>query len=96
MRLYLVQHGQSKSEEEDPQRRLTDKGIGEVQKVADFLRPLGFAVDVGRRRSRHQGHLSVAWRAFRPENRRRLGPPAQKGVPSYKVTVEGDDIKVEV
>ena len=25
-----------------------------------------------------------------------LGPPAQKGVPSYKVTVEGDAIKVEV
>jgi nitrite reductase/ring-hydroxylating ferredoxin subunit len=25
-----------------------------------------------------------------------LGPPAQKGVPSYKVVVEGDDIKVEL
>jgi hypothetical protein len=25
-----------------------------------------------------------------------LGPPAQKGVPSYKVVVEGDDIEVEV
>jgi 3-phenylpropionate/trans-cinnamate dioxygenase ferredoxin component len=25
-----------------------------------------------------------------------LGPPAQKGVPSYKVVVEGGDIKVEV
>ena len=25
-----------------------------------------------------------------------LGPPAQKSVPSYKVVVEGDDIKVEV
>jgi nitrite reductase/ring-hydroxylating ferredoxin subunit len=25
-----------------------------------------------------------------------LGPPAQKGVPSYNVVVEGDDIKVEV
>ena len=25
-----------------------------------------------------------------------LGPPAQKGVPSYKVVVEGDDITVEV
>src|SRR5882762_9826935 len=25
-----------------------------------------------------------------------LGPPAKKGVPSYKVVVEGDDIKVEV
>ena len=45
MLLYLVQHGQSKSEEEDPQRRLTDKGIGEVQKVADFLRPLELVVD---------------------------------------------------
>jgi len=25
-----------------------------------------------------------------------LGPPAQKGVPSYKVVVDGDNIKVEV
>jgi nitrite reductase/ring-hydroxylating ferredoxin subunit len=25
-----------------------------------------------------------------------FGPPAQNGVPSYKVAVEGDDIKVEV
>ena len=25
-----------------------------------------------------------------------LGPPAQKGVPSYKVVVEGDEIKVEI
>jgi hypothetical protein len=24
-----------------------------------------------------------------------LGPPAQKGVPSYKIVVEGDDIKAE-
>ena len=45
MHVYLVQHGQSKSEEEDPQRGLTDKGMSEVQKVADFLRPLEFEVD---------------------------------------------------
>ena len=45
MYVYLVQHGESKSEEEDPQRRLTDKGIGEAQNVADFLRPLKLAVD---------------------------------------------------
>ena len=25
-----------------------------------------------------------------------LGPPAHKGVPSYKVVVEGDEIKVEI
>ena len=45
MRVYLIQHGQSKPEEEDPQRRLTAKGIGEVQNVAEFLRPLKLAVD---------------------------------------------------
>ena len=45
MRIYLVQHGEAKSEEEDPRRSLTDKGIGEVQKVAEFLRPLALAVD---------------------------------------------------
>ena len=45
MRVYLVQHGQSKSEEEDPQRRLTDRGIGEVQNISDFLRPLKLGVD---------------------------------------------------
>ena len=45
MRIYLVQHGEAKSEEEDPRRTLTDNGIGEVQKVAEFLRPLALAVD---------------------------------------------------
>jgi broad specificity phosphatase PhoE len=45
MRIYLVQHGEAKSEEEDPRRTLTDKGVGEVQKVAEFLRPLTLAVD---------------------------------------------------
>ena len=40
MRVYLVQHGESRPEEEDPQRRLTDEGVRNVQKVARFLRPL--------------------------------------------------------
>ena len=45
MRIYLVQHGEAKSEQEDARRTLTDKGIGEVQKVAEFLRPLTLAID---------------------------------------------------
>jgi hypothetical protein len=42
MRIYLVHHGKSKWEE-DPQRHLkqiTDRGIDELQRAADFLRPL--------------------------------------------------------
>jgi len=34
MKLYLVQHGEAKSEAEDPQRSLTDQGRREVEQVA--------------------------------------------------------------
>lgn len=34
MKLYLVQHGEAKSEAEDPQRSLTDHGRKEVERVA--------------------------------------------------------------
>lgn len=37
MRLYLVQHGEAKSKDEDPERPLTEKGIKDVQKVAGFV-----------------------------------------------------------
>jgi phosphohistidine phosphatase len=39
VRLYLVQHGQAKSEAEDPERPLTDQGAEDVARVA------GHAVD---------------------------------------------------
>jgi phosphohistidine phosphatase len=61
MKVYLVQHGEAKSEEEDPQRRLTDKGIGEVQTVANFLRPLKLTVNAiwhsGKPRAQQTGEL---------------------------------------
>jgi phosphohistidine phosphatase len=34
VRLYLVQHGQAKSEAEDPERPLTDQGTDDVARVA--------------------------------------------------------------
>jgi phosphohistidine phosphatase len=40
MKLYLVQHGESKPKDVDPGRGLTDKGFADVRKVADFLKPL--------------------------------------------------------
>ena len=36
MFLYLVRHGEAKSEKEDPERALTDKGLAGVLKVAVF------------------------------------------------------------
>ena len=61
MRIYLVQHGEAKSEEEDPNRRLTEKGIRDVENVVDFLRPLKLRVDAiwhsGKARAQETGEL---------------------------------------
>jgi phosphohistidine phosphatase len=34
VQLYLVQHGQAKTENEDPERPLTDQGVGDVARMA--------------------------------------------------------------
>ena len=44
MRLYLVQHGEAKTKDVDPERRLTDNGVRDVEKMAAFVRPLGLRV----------------------------------------------------
>lgn len=44
MHLYLVQHGAAKSEAEDPQRGLTVEGRRAVERVAEFLTPLGLEI----------------------------------------------------
>ena len=41
MRLYLVQHGEAKSEAEDPERSLTTRGEEETKKVSDAAKRLG-------------------------------------------------------
>ncbi len=45
MHIYLVQHGASKSEAEDPQRGLTDEGRRVVEQMADYLAGSGISVD---------------------------------------------------
>jgi phosphohistidine phosphatase len=44
MLLYLVQHGESKTEAEDPQRGLTDKGFKDIARTALSARKLGLTV----------------------------------------------------
>lgn len=45
MQLYLVQHGASKSENEDPQRSLTDDGRQAVEQMAAHLSLVGLSLD---------------------------------------------------
>lgn len=37
MYLYLIQHGEAKSEQEDPARPLSDKGLRDARRVASFI-----------------------------------------------------------
>jgi phosphohistidine phosphatase len=41
MKLYLIQHGEAKTEREDPERSLTERGEDEVKRVAEAGKRLG-------------------------------------------------------
>lgn len=45
MKLYLVQHGNALSKEQDPKRPLSEKGIADLNKIADFIKPVSVEVD---------------------------------------------------
>ena len=45
MRLYLVQHAKAASKEVDPARPITEEGRRDIQKVAEFIKPLNLSVD---------------------------------------------------
>ena len=45
MFLYLVQHAKAKSEEEDPDRPLSEEGFSDIEKVAAYVSQFGFTVD---------------------------------------------------
>jgi phosphohistidine phosphatase len=45
MKLYLVQHGNAVSKDENPDRPLSDKGRANVARVADFIKTLKITVD---------------------------------------------------
>ena len=46
MKLYLVQHGEATSKDVDPKRPLTQRGIQDVTKTANFLNKSGAGIDI--------------------------------------------------
>jgi len=53
MKLYLTQHGEAHSKEQDPNRPLTSKGVDDVERIALFLKQAGVQV----KRIIHSGKL---------------------------------------
>jgi len=46
MKVYLVQHGQSVSEDVDPARPLSEKGQKDMEKVARFLKGVNLKITI--------------------------------------------------
>ena len=53
MKLYLTQHGEAHSKEQDPNRPLTSKGVADVERIALFLQQAGVQI----KRIIHSGKL---------------------------------------
>ncbi|MGD8787250.1 MAG: phosphohistidine phosphatase SixA [Phycisphaerales bacterium] len=45
MKLYLIQHAKAASKDVDPQRLLTEEGRRDIQKIAEFIKPLNLSLD---------------------------------------------------
>jgi phosphohistidine phosphatase len=45
MILYLVQHAEAAPKEVDPERSLTEEGLRDIRKAAEFVRPLNLELD---------------------------------------------------
>jgi len=71
--IFLVQHGKAYTEAEDPERRLTPKGIAETEKVARHLAAAGVRpaeiIHSGKTRARQTAEILA----------RHLGAPVREG-----------------
>jgi phosphohistidine phosphatase len=101
MRLYLVQHGEARSKDEDPERPLTEKGMLGVAKTSAFLKPLGLNVAAmwhsGKARARQTAELLAG--AFSASEglleREGLAPNDEVGPVAESIAeVEGDLVVV--
>jgi phosphohistidine phosphatase len=91
MKLYLVQHAKAASEQQDPQRSLTEEGKRDIEKIAAFIKPLNLTVDI----LWHSGKKRAAQTAqfLADAINVRQGPIARDGLaPNDDVTVLRDEV----
>ena len=60
MDLFLVQHGEAKSEAEDPERSLTDRGTEAVRRMAAWAAQVGVKVDQIRHSGKRRAEQTAA------------------------------------
>ena len=85
MILYLVQHGEAKSEAEDPERSLTEAGAAVVERMADWATRTGLVVEQIRHSGKRRAEQTASILAKRLK-------PAQ-GVAAIGGLNPGDDVR---
>jgi phosphohistidine phosphatase len=97
VRLYLVQHGRAKTEDEDPERPLTDRGVDDVGRVARHavetfgVRPRR-VVHSGKTRARETAELWGALLDAGAEETEALAPNDDPTVWARRLVAEADDV----
>ncbi len=93
MKLYLVQHAKALPKEHNSQRPLSEEGRQEAMRIAEFIRPLGLAID----EFWHSGKLRAAQTAeiYAQTIQVGEGPDARDGLaPNDNVALLRDELAV--
>jgi len=100
MKLYLVQHAKAASEQQDPQRSLTEEGRLELQKVTEFIKPMNLSVDYlwhsEKKRAIQTAELLAEAIEIKKAKamRERLGPSDDVAILKEELTAAADDIMI--
>jgi phosphohistidine phosphatase len=97
VRLYLVQHGEAKTDEEDPDRPLTDKGFADVGRVASHaVTGLGVGaarvLHSGKTRARQTAEVWAGLLGIAAEQVDALAPNDDPAIWAGRLGSEGDDL----
>ena len=98
MKLYLVQHGEAKSEAEDPQRSLTERGIEEIRKVAGVARKMGLHPlkihHSGKQRAQQTAEIFAGSLGRSSEATQGLNPNDDVWVWAERISMEREDLMI--
>ncbi|HSB06334.1 MAG TPA: phosphohistidine phosphatase SixA [Thermodesulfobacteriota bacterium] len=98
MKLYLVQHGEAKSEAEDPQRSLTERGIEEVRNVAGLARRMGLhplkIYHSGKQRAKQTAEIFAGSLEKPSEATQGLNPNENVWIWADRISTEKEDLMI--
>ena len=98
VKLYLVQHGEAKSEAEDPQRSLTERGIDEVRNVAGVAKKMGLhpskIYHSGKQRAKQTAEIFAGSLDRPSEATQGLNPNDEVRVWAERISMEREDLMI--